>query len=130
MKSGWAAQIRFDERGLVPAVIQENADGRVLMVGYMNLEALSRTLETGRVHFWSRSRRSLWSKGETSGHIQKVKEVRLDCDGDALLVKVEQVVAACHTGYRSCFYRRWTCGGWRESGEKVFDPEAVYRKNS
>ena len=126
MEFGWVQDVRFDGQGLVPAVIQDVADQRVLMVGYMNLEALRLTLETGRVHFWSRSRKALWCKGETSGHSQRLGEIRLDCDGDALLVKVTQEVAACHTGHASCFYRRWTPSGWQEAEERVFDPRMVY----
>jgi phosphoribosyl-AMP cyclohydrolase len=97
--------LRFDDRGLIPAVVQDADDGDVLMVAWMNRESLERTLEEGRTVFWSRSRRELWRKGETSGHVQHVEEVRADCDGDALLVRVHQVGAACHTGERTCFHR-------------------------
>ena len=97
--------IKYDERGLVPAIVQEQATGQVLMLAYMNRESLAKTLETGRTWFYSRSRQELWPKGETSGHIQKVKKVLYDCDADALLVLVEQVGVACHTGELSCFYR-------------------------
>lgn len=97
--------IKYDERGLVPAIVQEQATGQVLMLAYMNRESLAKTLETGRTWFYSRSRQELWPKGETSGHIQKVKNVLYDCDADALLVLVEQVGVACHTGELSCFYR-------------------------
>jgi phosphoribosyl-AMP cyclohydrolase len=96
-------RLRFDEHGLVPAVIQSADDGAVLMLGYMSRESLLRTLEERRTVFWSRSRRALWRKGDTSGHAQHVVEVRADCDGDALLVRVHQIGAACHTGERSCF---------------------------
>ena len=99
-------ELRFDERGLIPAVVQEAESGEVLMVAWMNGEALERTLRDGRTWFWSRSRRELWAKGETSGHVQHVEEVRADCDGDALLVRVHQVGVACHTGQRTCFHRR------------------------
>ena len=95
--------IRYDDRGLVPAVVQDAADGAVLMVGFMNEEALSRTLSTGDVWFWSRSRRSLWHKGETSGNVLRLVELRLDCDGDALLVRAAPEGPTCHTGERSCF---------------------------
>ena len=98
-----ATRLKHDDNGLVAAVIQAYDTLDVLMVGYMNDEALRRTLTTGRVTFWSRSRQEYWRKGDTSGHVQYVKEVRLDCDGDAILVKVDQVGAACHTGARSCF---------------------------
>jgi len=98
-----AARLRRDERGLVAAVVQQHGTGEVLMVGWMDDEALHRTLTSGRATYWSRSRGEYWRKGDTSGHVQHVKEVRLDCDGDALLVVVDQVGAACHTGDRSCF---------------------------
>jgi phosphoribosyl-AMP cyclohydrolase len=98
-----AAQLRRDTQGLVPAVVQQHDSGEVLMVGWMDDEALHRTLTTGRTTFWSRSRREYWVKGETSGHRQQVVEVRLDCDGDTLLVKVDQLGPACHTGDRTCF---------------------------
>jgi phosphoribosyl-AMP cyclohydrolase len=96
--------LRFDERGLIPAIVQDAGDGTVLMVAYMNRESLERTLVEGRTVFWSRSRRELWRKGETSGHVQHVEELRADCDGDTLLVRVHQVGPACHTGARSCFF--------------------------
>lgn len=99
-------ELRFDDRGLIPAVVQDVENGDVLMVGWMNRESLDRTLDEGRTVFWSRSRRELWRKGDTSGHVQHVQEVRVDCDGDVLLVRVHQVGAACHTGERSCFFRR------------------------
>jgi len=98
--------VRFDDQGLVPAVVQDAENGDVLMVAWMNAESLARTLEEGRTVFWSRSRQELWRKGETSGHVQHVEDVRVDCDGDTLLVRVHQVGAACHTGARSCFFRR------------------------
>lgn len=98
--------LKFDANGLIPAVVQDALNGEVLMVGYMNQEAVERTLSSERVTFWSRSRQKFWVKGETSGHIQRVKELYTDCDQDCLLVKVEQVGAACHEGYRSCFFRR------------------------
>ena len=97
--------VRFDDRGLVPAVVQDVASGDVLMLAWMNEEAVRRTVESGRTWFWSRSRGELWRKGDTSGHVQHVHDVRYDCDGDALLVRVDQVGAACHTGERSCFFR-------------------------
>lgn len=103
LDAGIAERLKHDDMGLVAAVIQQYDDHRVLMVGYMNDEALRRTLSTGRVTFWSRSRQEYWRKGDTSGHVQYVKAVSLDCDGDALLVEVDQVGAACHTGARSCF---------------------------
>ncbi len=98
-------EIKYDDRGLVPAIVQEQTTGQVLMLAYMNRESLAKTLETGRTWFYSRSRQELWPKGETSGHIQNVKKVLYDCDADTLLVQVEQVGVACHTGELSCFYR-------------------------
>ena len=98
-------QMRFDERGLIPAIVQDAESGEVLMLAYMNGESLNRTLETGESHFWSRSRQQLWHKGETSGNTQAVVSMRLDCDGDALLLRVRQKGVACHTGHYTCFYR-------------------------
>jgi phosphoribosyl-ATP pyrophosphohydrolase/phosphoribosyl-AMP cyclohydrolase len=99
------ARLKWNEHGLMPAIVQDR-QGQVLMLAYMNREALQRSLETGQTHFWSRSRNELWHKGATSGHFQHIAEIRYDCDGDALLVEVEQEGAACHTGEYSCFYRR------------------------
>ena len=98
-------ELKFDEKGLIPAIIQDVENGEVLMLGYMNEESLRRTIESGRTWFWSRSRQEVWCQGETSGNRQYVREVRYDCDADTLLVKVHQVGPACHTGERSCFYR-------------------------
>jgi phosphoribosyl-AMP cyclohydrolase len=113
--------------GLVPAVVQDYETGEVLMLAYMNREAWLKTLATGKATYWSRSRQSLWVKGEQSGHVQLVKEIRLDCDEDAILLKVQQVgEAACHTGHRSCFYRTWADGTFTAVGERVFDPKDVY----
>ena len=99
-------EIRFDDRGLVPAIVQEESTGDVLMLGYMNAEALRRTLDTGRMTYWSRSRQEFWVKGETSGHFQTLRSVAYDCDADALLFRVDQEGAACHTGDHSCFHRQ------------------------
>lgn len=123
-------KVKFDQRGLVPAIIQDAKTARVLMNAYMNRQALTKTLETGKIHFWSRSRKKLWMKGETSGNTQSVRQVFLDCDGDALLIKVAQVGAACHTGYYSCFYRKINLKTARLKviGKKIFDPKKVYRK--
>ncbi len=123
-------RLKFDKNGLIPAVIQDFRNGEVLMVAYMNDEAVKKTLRTKKAHFYSRSRRKLWLKGESYGHVQKVKEIRFDCDADCLLVKVEQVGGACHTGYRSCFYRKLkgNKGKISVSGRKIFDPEKVYKK--
>jgi len=116
-------------KGLLPAIVQDYESGDVLMLAYMNRESWLKTLETGRATFWSRSRNALWIKGETSGHVQLVREVMIDCDEDTILLKVEQSGgAACHTGYRSCFYRRLVDGKVDVMGQKIFNPEDVYRK--
>lgn len=107
--------VKFDEKGLVPAVVQDAETGEVLMVAYMNEESLQQTITSGETVFFSRSRNCLWKKGETSGHVQKVKEIRLDCDGDCLLVRVEQTGAACHTDHISCFFRALEEGEWKEA---------------
>jgi phosphoribosyl-AMP cyclohydrolase / phosphoribosyl-ATP pyrophosphohydrolase len=117
--------IKWDEKGLVPVVVQDEKTKDVLMVAYMNNEAFELTLKTGKAHYFSRSRQKLWLKGESSGHTQEVKSVRIDCDNDTVLIAVDQKVAACHTGYWSCFYRVWE-NGWHVSGTKVFDEERVY----
>ena len=115
--------------GLIPTVVEDAATGEVLMLAYMSEESFRETLRTGLACYYSRSRKELWVKGQTSGHVQKVKEIYLDCDGDTLLLKVEQVGgAACHTGFRSCFFRRYADGRWQEVGRPVFDPREVYRK--
>ncbi len=115
--------VEFDEDGLAPAVAQSADDGEVLMLAYVDEEALERTLETGEAHYYSRSRDELWHKGESSGHTQEIEEVRVDCDADTLLYLVRQEGGACHTGHRSCFYRTIEGG---DVGERVFDPEEVY----
>lgn len=122
----WLSEIKFDEKGLVPAIVQQVRTKEILMVAYMNREAVLRTLRTGQTHFYSRSRKRIWLKGQTSGHLQRVKALRLDCDGDALLVTVIQAGGACHAGYRSCFYRALARGRWQVKGRKVFDPARVY----
>ncbi len=98
-------QLKFNSDGLIPAIIQEQTTGRVLMMAWMNRASLEQTIETGQTNFWSRSRRKSWRKGETSGHTQTVKHIAFDCDGDTLLIQVEQIGAACHEGYKSCFFR-------------------------
>lgn len=113
MKTGdWLKSVKFSEPGLVPAIVQDIHSGDVLMLAYMNRESLEKTLQTGMTHFWSRSRKGLWQKGESSGNVQKVKAVCLDCDGDALLIQVEQTRVACHTGRWSCFHQRLSDGWW------------------
>ncbi len=117
--------------GIVPVIIQDYDTNDVLMLAYMNQEAWDKTLSTGKVHYYSRSRNRLWLKGETSGHTQDVKAVYIDCDTDTILIKIHQHGgAACHEGYRSCFFRERNGGdNWRVIGERVFDPETVYGKN-
>ena len=111
----------------MPVVVQDHETGEILMLAYMNRGAWLKTLETGKATYWSRSRQSLWLKGETSGHVQLVREVLLDCDADTILLKVKQLGgAACHTGYRSCFYRKWVEGDFVTVGERIFDPKDVY----
>ncbi|MBW2038019.1 MAG: phosphoribosyl-AMP cyclohydrolase [Deltaproteobacteria bacterium] len=114
--------------GLVPVVVQDYTSGEVLMVAFMNSQAWDQTLRTRQATYWSRSRNQLWVKGETSGNFQEVKEIYVDCDEDTVLLKViQRGGAACHTGHRSCFYRKLEGGKLKEVGEKVFDPEEVYR---
>jgi phosphoribosyl-AMP cyclohydrolase len=115
--------------GLIPVIIQDASTHEVLMLGYMNQEAWEETLRTKKASFWSRSRKKLWIKGETSGHFQEIKEIYLDCDGDTLLLRVNQIGgAACHTGFRSCFHHRYEEGKWKMLGERIFDPKEVYGK--
>jgi phosphoribosyl-AMP cyclohydrolase len=115
--------------GLVPVIAQDSQSGEVLMMAYINEESWKLTLETGVVHYWSRSRNKLWKKGESSGNVQEVKEIRVDCDNDCVLIKVNQVgEAACHTGFVSCFYRKVDGNELKEDGKKVFDPDEVYGK--
>lgn len=111
-------EIKFDDRGLVPAIAQDVRTDEVLMLAWMNRESLQRTLETGRAHYYSRSRQALWLKGETSGHFQDVRSISCDCDGDTLLLRVEQTGAACHTGHRSCFYRKFEASGFKTEEQK------------
>lgn len=117
------SQIKFDERGLVPAIAQAHDTGEVLMLAWMNRDAVRETLETGRVCYWSRSRQQLWRKGETSGHVQKLIELRLDCDGDTLLALVEQTGVACHTGRQNCFFTALRDGEVKVIAEIKIDPK-------
>jgi len=124
-------QLRFDksENGLLPAIAQEFQSGEVLMLAYINRIAWEKTLETGKAHYWSRSRNALWLKGESSGHVQLIREILVDCDNDTVVFKVEQLGgAACHTGHRSCFFRRVEGGEVSQVGTRVFDPRDVYGK--
>ena len=122
--------VKWDESGLVTCVTQDARDGAVLMVAYMNRDSLKKTLEEGRLCYWSRSRKKFWLKGEESGNFQVLKELYIDCDADCLVAKVDQIgTAACHTGMRSCFYRRvGKDGGTVQVGKRVFDPAKVYKK--
>jgi phosphoribosyl-AMP cyclohydrolase len=114
--------------GLVPVIVQDATSGAVLMLAYMNQESYDRTVATGYATYWSRSRKSFWVKGETSGHKQRVRAIHVDCDGDTVLLRVDQEGAACHEGYPSCFFRRRTDDGWEVVETRVFDPKAVYDK--
>lgn len=123
----WLDEVRWDEDGLVPAIAQDFRSGRVLMVAWMDREALALTAQEGRAIYWSRSRRKLWRKGEESGHVQKLHELRLDCDGDVIIMQVEQLGGiACHTGRESCFYRRLVDGEWQVVDAVLKDPDAIY----
>ena len=123
-------KIKFNDEGLVPAIIQDKATGRVLMMAWMNRASLESTLTTGKTHFWSRSRKKFWMKGESSGHTQAVKDIAFDCDGDTLLIQVDQIGAACHEGYRSCFYRSMTKDGASDvtTEAQLQKPEEIYGK--
>lgn len=128
MSGNWIDEVKWGSDGLVPALAQDAADGRLLMVAWMNPEALRLTAETGHAVYWSRSRGRLWHKGEESGHQQCVKEIRLDCDNDVILLMVEQKGGiACHTGRRSCFYRRLENGRWITLEPVLKDPATMYR---
>ena len=119
--------LRWDDKGLISVIFQDHLTGEVLTLGYMNREALQRTLDTGKVHLFRRSRGRVMMKGEVSGNVQLVKEVWVDCDADAIVMKIDQKGgAACHEGYRTCFYRKLVDGELRVSGERVFDPKEVY----
>ena len=123
-------QLKFNPDGLVPAIIQEQSTGRVLMMAWMNRVSLEKTIETGQTHFWSRSRQKFWRKGETSGHTQTVKHIAFDCDGDTLLIQVDQIGTACHEGYKSCFFRSVDDEG-KQFGitePQLATPEAIYPK--
>ena len=124
----WLNEVVWDDQGLIPAIAQDAVSGDVLMFAWMNREALERTLATGEAVYWSRSRRKLWHKGEESGHIQKVLEIRADCDRDVILLKIEQVGGiACHTGRRSCFFHRLDDGQWLAVEPMIKDPKGIYK---
>ena len=129
--SALATDIRWNEQGLIPAIAQDWQTGEVLMLAWMNSDALRLTIEEGRAIYWSRSRQALWRKGEESGHVQRLKELRIDCDADTVLMKVEQVGGiACHTGRRSCLYRQLDDGVWRVTDEIIKQPEDIYGNKS
>ena len=122
-------KLKFNDDGLVPAIVQEENTGRVVMMAWMNEASLKLTIETGKAHFWSRSRQKYWMKGESSGHTQEVKDIAFDCDGDTLLIQVEQHGAACHEGYKSCFFRSINEGGaFDVTEERLVNPDEVYKK--
>ena len=121
--------LKFNREGLIPAIIQEQSSGRVLMMAWMNRASIEKTLATGKTHFWSRSRQTFWMKGESSGHTQQVKDFAFDCDGDTLLLQVEQIGAACHEGYKSCFFRSVEESGSIKTTEPHLEtPEEIYGK--
>ncbi|HSW46065.1 MAG TPA: phosphoribosyl-AMP cyclohydrolase [Phycisphaerae bacterium] len=121
--------LKYDAQGLIPAIVVDADSGEVLMMAYMNRNCLAESIHTGRTHFWSRSRQKYWMKGESSGHTQEIQEILVDCDMDTVLIRVKQHGAACHNGYKSCFYRRLQSdGSWQVIAERVFDPEKVYGK--
>ena len=129
MSDAWLNKVNWSDDGLVPAIAQDVASGRVLMVAWMNREALKRTAESGEAVYWSRSRRKLWHKGEESGHVQRVREIRIDCDQDVVLLQVEQEGGiACHTGRVSCFFSRLENGKWVEIDPVLKAPEEIYKK--
>jgi phosphoribosyl-AMP cyclohydrolase len=130
LNAGLLDQLKFDSAGLIPLIVQDVVNGQVLMMAFMNRTAVEKTLETGKVHTYSRSRGRLALKGESSGHFQHVKKVLTDCDCDVVLIMVEQDVAACHEGYRSCFFREYDekLPQWKTIAEKQFDPDKVYTK--
>lgn len=130
-KSDLMDKLKWTADGLIPAIIQDHENGRVLMMAWMNDASLRTTIETGKTHFWSRSRQKFWMKGESSGHTQSVKEIAFDCDGDTLLIQVEQIGAACHEGYRSCFFRALDGDrGIRVTEEQLQSPDEIYGKKS
>ena len=123
----WLKKVKWDEHGLVPVIAQEASSGDILMFAWMNREALAKTVELGEAVYWSRSRKKLWHKGEESGHVQKVLEIRLDCDEDVVLLKIEQAGGiACHTGRHSCFFQKFEGGDWNTVEPVLRDPESIY----
>lgn len=130
MNEAFLSKLKFTEDGLIPAIIQEKGTGVVLMMAWMNKDSLLKTLKTKKTYFWSRSRKKYWMKGESSGHVQSVQRVAYDCDGDTLLIEVEQVGAACHEGYKSCFFTDIGFTGNTDlNSKRLVEPEAVYKKS-
>ena len=128
MDARWLDEIKWNQQGLVPAIAQEQSSGRVLMVAWMNRESLALTVASGTAVYWSRSRQKLWRKGESSGHEQAVREIRMDCDNDVILLQVEQIGGiACHTGRHSCFFQRLENGSWRTVEPQLKDPNTIYQ---
>jgi phosphoribosyl-AMP cyclohydrolase len=123
-------QLKFNADGLIPAIIQQQSTGRVLMMAWMNRASLEKTIETRKTWFWSRSRQKFWMKGESSGHVQVVKDLSFDCDGDTVLIQVEQTGAACHEGYQSCFFRSLDGEGWKVTEAQLETPEQIYGKKA
>jgi len=129
MNIHWLNEIKWDENGLVPAIAQETGSGKILMMAWMNQEALELTVKENRAIYWSRSRNKLWRKGEESGHVQTLKSVRLDCDNDVVLLEVEQLGGiACHTGRHNCFFKELKDGQWNEVDAVIKDPDKIYKK--
>lgn len=130
MSTGWLDEVQWDENGLVPAIAQDASSGQVLMVAWMNRDALTETVQSARAVYWSRSRSRLWRKGEESGHVQTVQEVQLDCDGDVVLLKVDQAGGiACHTGRANCFFRKLEAGKWVVTQPVLVEPDEIYGKS-
>lgn len=128
MKDNWIEQLKWTEDGLIPAIAQDHKSGRVLMMAWMNREALEKTIQEGRAIYWSRSRKKLWRKGEESGHVQKLYDIRIDCDQDVVLMQVEQLGGiACHTGRESCFYLRFDDQQWQPADPVLKQPEDIYK---
>jgi len=120
-------ELKYDANGLIPAIVQDADTGEVLMMAWMNKASLADSIRTGKTHFWSRSRQKYWMKGESSGHTQEIKEILIDCDADTLLIKAKQHGAACHEGYKNCFFRRLeTSGEWKVNAQRLVNPEDVY----
>lgn len=129
MNTSFLDKLKFNSDGLIPAIIQERGTGKVLMMAWMNRDSLLKTIETKRTHFWSRSRQKFWMKGESSGHVQTVHNISFDCDGDTLLIEADQNGAACHEGFKSCFFRDVSeKGDVNENAKRLVEPERVYKK--